>query len=136
MARVLWNKERSSGWTGCAAYRVCRVRRLLLTTGERRRVEIVSEIETDRTNRRLVAYPHADSVRNITEIALRRGTLLQARLDVLLLPAQQIVKHVVTIRKNVAGIVKNREAQVFLKERQCRRRHAKLQIIKKNRAAA
>ena len=88
MARVLWNKERSSGWTGRTAYRVCRVRRLPLTTGERRRVEIVSEIETDRTNRRLVAYPHADSVRNITEIALRHGTLLQAGLHVVPAAAQ------------------------------------------------
>src|SRR5438132_475342 len=87
MARVLWNKERRSGWTGRTAYRVCRVRRLALTTGERRWVEIVSEIETDRANRRLVAHPHADSVRHTTEIAVRHGTLLHACLHVALLPA-------------------------------------------------
>jgi len=124
MARVLRNKRLSLS------------DRVRLKSGERGRIEIVSEIEPHRTHRCLITHPYPDGVRNITEVTLRRSALLQARLGILLLPAQQIVKHVMTIRKNVAGIMKNCEAQVFLEERQCRWRHAKLQIIKKKRAAA
>jgi len=123
MARVLRDKGLSLG------------DRVRLKTGERGRIEIVSEIEPHRTHRCLITHPYPDGVRNITEVTLRRSAFLHARLGILLLPAQQIVKHVMTIRKNVSRIMKNREAQVLLEKRQCRWRHPKLQIIKEKRAA-
>jgi len=122
MARVLRNKRLSF--------------RDRLKAGERGRVEIVSEIEPHRTNRRFVPHPDSDGMSDIGKVALRRSALLQTGLSVFLPPTPQVVQHVMTICENIAGVVKNHKAQVFLKERQCWWRHAKLQIIKEESAPA
>ena len=54
---------------------------------KRWRIQVVSEIDAYRSNGCLVAYTKTNSLRYVTIVALRRGTLLQAEPGVFLLPA-------------------------------------------------
>ncbi len=114
MARVLGIKIEPAGLTPLTV--------IVLQTRERRRIQIVSEIEAHRADRSLVSHPHADGVRNVVVVALARGGLMQAELRVFLAPAQQVVEQVMSIGKYVSGIVEDGKADVVLEERQGRRR--------------
>src|SRR5258708_22404299 len=58
----------------------------------------------------------------------RSADSLRARCPILV-PPEKAVQHVRTIGKDVAHVVKNREAHIVLDERQCWRRKTQLQVI-------
>ena len=125
MARVLRDED---------GYRwVIRVRRL--QTRERGRIQIVAEIEAHRSNGSLIPHPNADGMRNVVVVALVGRTLLQAQLRIFLPPAQQVVRHVVPVREDVAGIMENSEANIVLKVWKSSGRKTQFQVIQKQRAA-
>src|SRR5438477_4522680 len=87
-----------------------------LKTRECRRIQVVSQVESYRPNRSLVAYPNPDRVRYVIKVTLFTGTLLQAQFWRLLMPPQQVVQHVVPGIEDVSGIVKHGKTQISLKE--------------------
>src|SRR5262249_3257818 len=79
-------------------------------TGERRWIQIVTEIEPDRADRSLVMHPYPDRMGNVVEVALGVGVLVEAQFRALLAPAKQIVHHVTRLGENVAHVMKERKA--------------------------
>src|ERR1700758_879327 len=59
-----------------------------LETGICRWIQIVPEIEADRTDGSLVVHPQSERVRDITEVALRVGVFMHAGAGMLLAPAE------------------------------------------------
>ena len=73
---------------------------------------------------------------NVVVVTLARGARLLAELRVLLPPAQQVVQHIAPVREHVAGIVKDREADVVLEERQGHRGQTQFQVVQEQAGAA
>src|SRR5271157_3204953 len=94
-----------------------RVGRDVGVAGKVRRIQIVSEVEAQWSNRRLISHPHANRVRNIVVIALQVRDLLETELLVRLVKAPQAGEHFLWPRKNVSHIVKNRKADAIQKVR-------------------
>src|SRR6266550_193496 len=116
---VLRNKDRY-----CWIIRVWR-----LQTRKCRWIQIVAEIESHRSNGSFITYANSDGVRNIAVVALAGRALLKAQFRIFLPPAQQVVQHLVSIGEDVAGIMKDSETNIVLKERQRSGRKSQLQII-------
>ena len=106
-----------------------RITRATLTTGKRRRIQIVPEIKAHRANRGLVAYAYPEGVRNVAVVTLQGAAVLRAQARVLLTPAQQIVKQLMAVGKHVAGVVKDHKADVVLHEGQSGSREAQFEIV-------
>src|SRR3954453_23177110 len=68
-------------------------------------------------------------MRNIVIVAPAGGGLLEADSRILLRPARQAVKQVMSVGKHVSGVMENREADNVLKKRQRRRRHAQFDVV-------
>ncbi len=75
-------------------------------------------------------------MRDITVIALVGRAWLQAELRVLLVPAQQIIQHVLAVGEDVSGIFENSEAKVVLHVGQRRRRKTQFKVIQEQRTPA
>src|SRR6266480_5822895 len=89
-----------------------------LQTRESGGIQIVAEVEPNRSNGGLIAHANSDGMRNVAIVALVGRTLLKAQLRIFLPPAQQVVHHIVSVNEDVAGIMKNSEANVVLEKRQ------------------
>src|ERR1700757_2029364 len=87
-------------------------------SGKDRRVEIVTEIKAKRAKKCLVMHPQPDGVGNVVEVTLCIGRLVQTEIGVLLLPSEKVVDHVARLREHISHIVKDRETDVVLDERQ------------------
>src|SRR5215470_3366816 len=93
------------------------------------RIQVIAEIEAHRPQGRFVSDANANSLRNIVEITLSGGCVLQTQLRVLLLPPCETMDHLVTRIEHVAGVMEEREAQVVLKERQSWRREPQFEVV-------
>src|SRR5258707_14658790 len=85
-----------------------------LRAGKRRWIEVISKIEANWSDWRLVAYTNPNGVGNVVVVTLCRGGGLQASLGIFLLPALQIIQHIAPIGEDVAGVVKYGKTQVVL----------------------
>src|ERR1019366_10234807 len=97
--------------------------------GKGRRIQIVSEVEAQRSDRRLISHPDANRVRNIVVIALQVRDLMETELLVGLVKAPQAGEHFLWPSKNIAHIVKNRKADVIQKVRHSNVWKTHLQIV-------
>ena len=92
-------------------------------------VQIVAEIKPHRSDGCFITYANPNGVRNIAVVALVGRALLKAQFRIFLPPAQQVVQHLLSVGEDVAGIMKDSETNIVLKERQRRGRKSQLQII-------
>src|ERR1700757_993338 len=80
-----------------------------LKTGIRRWIQIVPEIEADRTDGSLVVHPQAERVRNVTEVALGIGLFMHAGAGTFLAPAEEVVHHIAGLGEHIAHVMENYE---------------------------
>src|SRR5437588_3909573 len=100
-----------------------------LETGKCGRIQIVTEIQANGTDRSLVMHPHSDRVRHVVKVALGIGALVETEVGILLSPAEQIVHHIGRLGKYVAHIVEQREAEVIPDIGQVRGRETPFELV-------
>ena len=103
------------------------------------RIQIVSEIEPQRADGRLIAHANADGVGGVVVTALRESPLrrrLKTNLPVGLMKPPHAGEHFLRTRKHVAHILKNSEADVVVQVRHTDIGKTHLEIIEENSAAA
>src|SRR5258708_1783790 len=109
------------------------------------RIQIVSEVEAQRTNGCLISYSHSQRVRSVVKTAvieLRKASRVHSRIGmqtqsrIRLVPAQQALDRVVRSGKHVAHIVKNGEAESLPQVWQGDGRQAQLYAVYEYRRAA
>jgi hypothetical protein len=85
-------------------------------------IQIVTEVEAERTDRCLITQPYPDGVRGVivtavVELRLAQDVCyssgLQALRGIRLVPAHKALEHIVTGGKHIAHIVKDGEAEAF-----------------------
>ena len=79
-----------------------------------RRVQIVSEIEPQGSNRCLVTHPQANGMRHIVVVALQMRNYIEAELRVRLVPSPQALNHFLRPGEDISHIVENRKADVVV----------------------
>src|SRR5438270_3864280 len=116
------------------AHKVIRYRigRYLNHSRKGRGVQVVSEVKPNWPDRGFIKNPKPHRMRDVVVIAARRRagvhTGLKHRIiglpaqSPVLMPPNQTIQHVISISENIAHVVKYREAQVVLYERQRWRR--------------
>ena len=113
-----------------------RVGRDVSVAGEHRRVQIVTEVKAQGSDRRLIAHADTDRVRNIVVIALQVRVVMEAEILIGLVKAPQAGEHFLGPRKNVAHVFKNRKADAFQNIRQSNVWKTHLQVVEEDRAAS
>src|SRR5215469_6776931 len=121
-------------WLDSHVRRRWRIRLNRHTHGKSRRIEIVSKIKADRTNRGFVANAASYRHRSVIEIAglqLRNEAGIAVRLRELV----DTVDHVRGRRPDVAYIVKQDAAEIVAHKRQGEGRRAQLKVVDEQRFA-
>ena len=111
------------------------VDRYVGVAGKYRRIQIVSEVKAQGSNRCLVTHPQANSMGDIVVVTLQVCALLQAHVRVGLVPSAYAGKHLLGPGKYIPHIVKNRKADLILEVGYGDAREPQLQIVQKHRAA-
>ena len=86
-------------------------------TGKVGRIEIVPEVNTQRTDGCLVSHPQSNGVRDVVVITLLRRVLMPANFRIGLMPAEQAARHILGTSKHVSHVVKNNKPNVVLNHR-------------------
>src|SRR5271157_86834 len=94
-----------------------------------RRIEVIADVEADRSDRRLIAYPHAYGLRVVAEIARHQAVLRRARCDRGLMDSQHPTDDMVCRVEHVTHIVEEHKSQVIAHVRQPYWRSANFQVV-------
>src|SRR5208282_2844912 len=81
------------------------------------RIKIVSEIETQWSDRRLIARSDAHRMGSIVVVALQMGNLMKADILVRLVETPKAGQHLLRPRKNIAHVLENGETDVVIQVR-------------------
>src|SRR6185437_16398166 len=120
--------------------RMSDMRRVIVKVQEHRiygRIQVIAEIDTDRTHRRFVTSADTNRMREIIEVALsNRSRNNRAGLVVRLMETQKAGKHIARVLKDVPHIVKQHKADTVADIGQSGRRQTQLQRIHQDSLAA
>src|SRR5215510_2538492 len=112
-----------------------RVRAVLLRNGKKRRIQVVSQIKTDRPNRGAVTDPTAHRMRNVVEITIRRDRV-QAGTAVGLHIVEKTVQNVARIGEHISHVVKHDCAHIIPNKGQGQGWRAQFNVVQEQGLAA
>src|SRR5208283_2274211 len=106
-----------------------RLHLVLLQNGIPRRIEVVTNIQAYRSNRRFIAQSHSDRLRVIAEVAPHRTARLGALRDRRLMEAQHTACNLACGCENVAHIVKENKPEIVAYERERNGRGTNFEVV-------
>ena len=105
-----------------------RIEAVLAGYGKDRRIQVISEIKTYRTDGRAITYAAAQSLRHVIETA-PRGDKIPASRRVRLRVPEKAIGEVTGSGENIAHVVEYHSADILARKRYRQRRRPNLEVV-------